>query len=1165
MSFVHLHVHSAYSLEDGTIEPKKLVAAVAAAGMPAVALTDIGNLFAAIRFYRAALQAGVQPILGAELRIRNAEDPTQPWRMVALAQNPQGWLHLKQLVSRGYREGQHQGQPLLEREWLLERSAGLILLSGGRAGDIGQALLAGDAVLATQRAQYWQQAFGDRFYLELVRTGRHGEEDVLHASLRLAAEWGLAVVASNDVRFLKQSDFEAHEARVCIHGGWQLDFPHRPREYSEEQYLRSPQEMAKRFKDIPEALANTLAIARRCATPLQLGEPRLPEFPIPAGMTLSGFFRKQAEDGLQERLPELYPDGLSEEQRKPYVERLQRELNVIEQMGFPGYFLIVSDFIRWAKKHGIPVGPGRGSGAGSLVAFVLRITDLDPLRYELLFERFLNPERVSMPDFDIDFCMERRDEVIDYVAETYGRDRVSQIITFGSMNAKAVVRDVARVLGHPYGFGDRLAKLIPFDLKMTLAKALEESEELAERYKNEADVHDALDLAQALEGLPRNAGKHAGGVVISPSDLNDFSPIYCESGGSSLVTQFDKDDVEAAGLVKFDFLGLRTLTILDWAVEIVNRARAEQGTPALRLEALTLDDAETYGLFSRGDTTAVFQFESRGMKDYLRKLQPSTFEDIIALAALFRPGPLGSGMVDDFIERRHGRAKVSYPHPSLEPILKPTYGVIVYQEQVMQIAQVLAGYSLGGADLLRRAMGKKKPEEMAKQREIFMAGAADKGVDPKQATAIFDLMEKFAEYGFNKSHSAAYALVAYHTAWMKAHEPAAFMAAVLSAVMEDTDKVVGLIEECRSMRLQVYSPDINRSDYRFGVDPKGRIVYGLGGIKGVGEAAIELLIQARSVGGPFTDLLDLCRRVDHGKVNKRVMEALIRAGALDSLIASSEEQPAYPARASLLASLPAALAAAEREAEDRARGQEDLFGGPVGDAAQGRSETAVWTEARPWSEEERLRGEKETLGLYLTGHPFDRYEQELAHVASTRLGALQGSSARNCTVAGLVVALQIRNTARGAIAFVTLDDRTGRVELKLFNEAYQRFRTLLERDRVLVAMGPLAVDEYSGELAMTVDEVLDLDQIRSRFARALVLHPPEALWGPEFSSALAELLAPFREGGRCPVLVQWRQGEAQGCIRLGDGWRIQPLHGLLQRLSGWLGERNVRLEYPSAS
>ncbi len=1164
MSFVHLHVHSAYSLEDGTIDPKKLVAAVAAAGMPAVAMTDMGNLFAAIRFYRAAMQAGVQPIFGAEMRIRNPEDATQPWRMVVLAQNAQGWLHLKQLISRGYREGQHQGLPLLEREWLLEKADGLMLLSGGRAGDVGQALLANDVGLARTCAERWQQAFADRFYFELIRTGRAGEEEVLHAQLKLAAKLTIPVVATNDVRFLKQEDFEAHEARVCIRGGWQLDSVHRPREYSEDQYLRSAEEMAKRFKDIPEALSNTVAIARRCATPLQLGEPRLPEFPIPAGMTLSGFFRKQAEEGLQERLPELYPQGLNTEQRTFYAARLQRELDVIEQMGFPGYFLIVSDFIRWAKKHGIPVGPGRGSGAGSLVAFSLRITDLDPLRYELLFERFLNPERVSMPDFDIDFCMERRDEVIDYVAETYGRDRVSQIITFGSMNAKAVVRDVARVLGYPYGFADRLAKLIPFDLKMTLAKALEESEELAERYKNEDDVRDTLDLAQALEGLPRNAGKHAGGVVISPSDINDFSPIYCESGGSSLVTQFDKDDVEAAGLVKFDFLGLRTLTILDWAVEIINRKRKEQGVDPLRLEALTLDDPDTYALFSRGDTTAVFQFESRGMKDYLRKLQPSTFEDIIALAALFRPGPLGSGMVDDFIERRHGRAKVSYPHPLLEPILKPTYGVIVYQEQVMQIAQVLAGYSLGGADLLRRAMGKKKPEEMAKQREIFMEGAAKNDIDPKQATSIFDLMEKFAEYGFNKSHSAAYALVAYHTAWLKAHEPAAFMAAVLSAVMEDTDKVVGLIEECRSMQLQVRSPDINRSEYRFGVDPKGRIVYGLGGIKGVGEAAIELIIQARTEKGAFADLLDLCRRVDHSKVNKRVMEALIRAGALDSLVATSDDQPAYPARASLLTALPLALAAAEREAEDRARGQEDLFGGPVGDTGQSQTETAVWSDVKPWSEEERLRGEKDTLGLYLTGHPFDRYERELAHVASTRLGNLQGDRNRSCTVAGLVVALQIRQTARGAMAFVTLDDRTGRVELKLFNEAYQRFRTLLERDRVLVAVGPVAVDEYSGALAMTVDELLDLDQTRSRYARALVLHPPESVWGPEFSQALAELLAPFREGGRCPVLVQWRQGEAQGCLKLGDTWKIQPLHGLMQRLAGWLGERNVRLEYPSA-
>ncbi|RMD80001.1 MAG: DNA polymerase III subunit alpha, partial [Gammaproteobacteria bacterium] len=829
--FVHLHLHSEYSLSDGLIRIPQLVEAAARAGMPAVALTDLANLFAVVRFYKAALAAGIKPIVGAELWLEPEQEEAAPARLVLLCQDRGGYLRLARLITRCYTEGRRWGLPALRRAWLEEEGTeGLIALSAGPAGEVGQALLAGREDRALALAREWAARFPDRYYLSVQRTGRPGEELCLEGSLDLAERLDLPVVATNDVRFLAREDFEAHEARVCIHEGRTLDDPQRPRLYSEEQYLRSPEEMARLFADLPEALANSVAIARRCNLELSLGRPRLPAFPVPEGRSVEEHLEQEAREGLARRLA---ADPEAAARRADYEERLAQELQVIVSMGFAGYFLIVADFIRWAKGHGVPVGPGRGSGAGSLVAYCLEITDLDPIRYDLLFERFLNPERVSMPDFDVDFCMEGRDRVIDYVVERYGRERVSQIITFGTMAARAVVRDVGRVLGHPYGFVDKIAKLIPFELGMTLDKALEQEEELRRRYEEEEEVRELIDLARKLEGLARNAGKHAGGVVIAPTALTDFTALYCEPDSPVAVTQLDKDDVEAIGLVKFDFLGLRTLTIIDRAVRMVNERRPP-GTSPLDIARIPLDDEATFRLLKDCATTAVFQLESQGMKDLIRRLQPDRFEDIVALVALFRPGPLQSGMVDDFIHRKHGRIAVAYPHPALEPILAPTYGVILYQEQVMQIAQVLAGYSLGGADLLRRAMGKKKPEEMAKQREVFLRGARERGVDPALAGHIFDLMEKFAGYGFNKSHSAAYALVAYQTAWLKAHHPAAFMAATLTADMQHTDKVVALIEECRRLGLRVLPPDINRCRTEFALEDEGTILYGLGAIKGVG-------------------------------------------------------------------------------------------------------------------------------------------------------------------------------------------------------------------------------------------------------------------------------------------------------------------------------------------
>ncbi|MFC1684272.1 DNA polymerase III subunit alpha [Pseudomonadota bacterium] len=1168
-SFVHLRVHSEYSLVDGVVRIKPLVKAVAGAGMPAVAVTDQCNLFAMVKFYRAAQGAGVKPIIGVDAWLRNEQDVNKPFRLVLLVQNNEGYRNLTRLVSKSYVDGQHLGRPMLERDWLEGACDGLIALSAGREGDVGQALLAGHREQAEELLDGWRGLFGDRYYLELCRTGRPQEEECLHQSVELALARNVPVVATNDVHFLKPDEFEAHEVRVCIHEGRPLDDPRRPKHFSDQQYLRTPEEMCELFADIPEALANSVEIARRCSLGLTLGENFLPDFPVPEGMSVGDFLAAESRRGLEQRLEKILDPQAADyaEQRKIYDERLQIELDVINNMGFPGYFLIVADFIQWAKDNGVPVGPGRGSGAGSLVAYVLKITDLDPIEHELLFERFLNPERVSMPDFDVDFCMEGRDRVIDYVARRYGRDAVSQIITYGSMAAKAVVRDVGRVLGHPYGFVDRIAKLIPFEIGITLEKALEESEDLKAAYDGEEEVQLLIDMARSLEGLSRNAGKHAGGVVISPTVLTDFAPLYCEAGGENLVTQFDKDDVEAVGLVKFDFLGLRTLTIVDWALKTINRERQAQGEPLIDIAAIPMDDEVSFRLLKSCATTAVFQLESRGMKELIKKLQPDCFDDITALVALFRPGPLGSGMVDDFINRKHGRAKVDYPHPDLESILKPTYGVILYQEQVMMIPQVLAGYTLGGADLLRRAMGKKKPEEMAKQRAVFTKGALERGVDEEVATHIFDLMEYFSGYGFNKSHSAAYALVSYQTLWLKTHYPAAFMAAVLSADMDHTDKVVTMIEECREMKLKVEPPHVNHSEYMFTISGDQTVIYGLGAIKGVGQAAIEGIIEARGQGAAFADIFDFCRRIDLKKANRRVLESLIRAGALDEL---------GPNRATLMAQLPPALQAAEQQGAAQAAGQNDMFGMAEVPAQLPVASEVSGEALEEWDEELRLQGEKETLGLYLTGHPIGRYEAELGSIVTARIGKLEelgGDNGRGrrqqkqrVVVAGLVVSMRQIQTQRGRMASLMLDDRSGRIEVTLFADVYEQHRELLGTDKVLVVAGNLGFDDFRGALSLRVDQVLEFEQAREAYARCLQLRADEGLLAEKgltpggFAAELKGIVGAYG-GGHCALRLAYGRTDSQGMMELGPDWKVKPTDELLRRLERLLGGDGVQVIY----
>jgi DNA polymerase-3 subunit alpha len=1147
--FVHLNVHTEYSLVDSTVRIKPLIARAAAMGMPAVALTDQSNLFALVKFYRAAQRAGIKPVVGADIWVENPEDPSSPHRLLLLCQSRDGYLSLCRMVSRAYLERAGRNRPVIKRSWLTDGNAGLIALSGQQFGEVGQLILEGKSRRAEAALKHWMSIFDqDRFYLEVCRNGHAHEELYLDECLALAATNGCPVVATNQVRFLDRADFDAHEARVCINQGRVLDDPQRPRDYTPAQYLRSPEEMSELFADLPELLSNSIELAKRCNLELDFGTYYLPDFPVPEGQTVDTHLREESLLGLEQRLERGGPaEGYT---REDYLQRLDHELGVIIQMGFPGYFLIVADFIRWGKKNDVPVGPGRGSGAGSLVAYSLGITDLDPLRYDLLFERFLNPERVSMPDFDVDFCMDRRDEVIDYVARRYGRDQVCQIITYGSMAAKAVVRDTGRVLGHPYGFVDGIAKLIPPTLGITLEKALEEESELRLRVEQEEDVGELMELARSLEGLTRNAGKHPGGVVIAPGPLPHFSPLYSEPNGDGVVTQFDKDDVETIGLVKFDFLGLRTLTIIDWAVKAINVCRRQAGEPELDIVDLPMEDEATFELLKACNTTAVFQLESRGMKDLIRRLQPGSFDDIVALVALFRPGPLDSGMVDTYVDCKHGRQQVRYPHPLLEPILKSTHGVILYQEQVMQIAQEMAGYTLGGADILRRAMGKKKPEEMAKQRKIFVDGSVERGIEAQLAESIFDLMEKFAGYGFNKSHSAAYALLSYQTAWLKAHYPAEFMAAVLSSDMDNTDKVVNFIDDASAQGLTLLAPDVNQSGYAFTASDAQTIVYGLGAIKGVGRSAIEAIVDERQQNGPYADLMDLCDRIDLQRVNKRVLEALIYAGAADSLGVN---------RATLMNALPDVLHAAEQESRNRAAGQSDMFGSaaPVPRAGAPR-------ELPEWPDEQRLLGERETLGLYFSGHPIDPWVDDLSQIISARLGGLgeiyrpppnTGKPRRGrpagqpCVVAGLVTNIRKRGEN---MAFVQLDDQTGRIEVSVFREPYQLYGDLLHRDAILVVEGNLSEDDFSGGFQVRAKRLLTADEAYSEYARGLRLR----IARNNHDLATLKRILDNHRPGTSEVLVNYGNANAVATLKLGPDWRIRVSRSLMDELqaSGCVSE-----------
>ena len=1145
--FIHLRLHSEFSIADGLVRIDELVKAAAADRQPAVAVTDLANLFGMVKFYKEARGKGVKPIVGCDVWITNDDDRDKPFRLLVLVKNNAGYLQLCELLARAWLSNQHRGRAEIRIDWLeaLESKDGLIALSGFQLGDIGVALENGNAALAERCAQRWATIFPGHFYIEIQRNGQTRQENLLRQSTQLAAKLKLPVVATHPVQFLKSEEFTAHEARSCIAEGEILANTRRVKRYTQEQYFRTQADMAELFADLPAALANSVAIAQRCNLSLTLGKPQLPDFPTPDGMSIADFLVAQAKEGLEARLLQLYPDEAKRsEVRERYESRLKFETDTIIKMGFPGYFLIVADFIQWAKHNGVPVGPGRGSGAGSLVAYALSITDLDPLEYNLLFERFLNPERVSMPDFDIDFCQEGRDRVIQYVKERYGKDAVSQIATFGTMAAKGAVRDVGRVLDFGYNFCDGISKLIPFKpgKLVTIADALEEEPLLKERRDNEEEVRQLLELAQQVEGIARNVGMHAGGVLIAPGKLTDFCPLYTQGADAGVVSQFDKDDVEAIGLVKFDFLGLTTLTILDRAVNYIRQL--DPAMADFSLEKLPLNDRAAYQLLTQAKTVAVFQLESRGMQGMLKDARPDRFEDIIALVALYRPGPMD--LIPDFCRRKHGE-KFDYPDPRTESILSETYGIMVYQEQVMQMAQVIGGYSLGGADLLRRAMGKKKPEEMAEHRLIFREGAAKNGLAEQKADEIFDLMEKFAGYGFNKSHAAAYALLSYYTAYLKAHHPAAFMAANLSLAMDDTDKIKVLVEDALdTCGLTLLPPDINLSVYRFTpvADPgkkADRIRYGLGAIKGTGQNAIEAIIAARQE-RPFDDLFDFVQRVDKRQINRRTIESLIKAGAFDSLGVN---------RGVLLASVGLAMESAEQA--EAAANQVSLF--EIADS--GFDDRPEYVNVPEWTEKQKLTEEKTALGFYLSGHLFNAYVEEACKFARTRLADLAPSRDPKL-IAGIISGLRTQMTQRGRMLIVTLDDNTAQVEVTVYNEVYDANRSLFKEDEFLAVQGKISEDRFSGGLRITAERVMDIATARASFVKALRL----SMNGQADAGKLRELIQPFQQAeDSCPIVVQYSKNGALGELRLSDAWRVRADDALRAKLSDWLSPDNVWFEY----
>ena len=1128
-SFIHLHLHSEYSISDSLIRINNLIEEASSNNYPSVAITDQNNIFSLVKFYKLAINNGVKPIIGIEVDMKSNDSKSSFSRVVLLCKNMVGFKNLSNLITDSYLNLNEGNNFLVSQEELSKRSEGLIALSGGIYGDLANSIRSGKQDLINSSISYWKKNFPDSFYIEITRTGKDFEDEYISYAQEISEKHNIPLVASNDVRFINKKDYQAHEVRVCINNGSYLKDEKRNSEYNENQYFKSSDEMEELFSDIPAAIENSFEIAKRCNLQLPLGDTAMPIFPLDDGQDENEYFKSLVEQSLSKKIIDK-----NIKNKELYIKRIKIELDVILKMGYSGYFLIVSDFVTWAKKNNIPVGPGRGSGAGSLVAYVLNITDIDPIKYDLLFERFLNPERVSLPDFDIDFCMDKRDSVIDYVAKKYGRDKVSQIITYGTMAAKAVVRDVGRVLQYPYPFVDQIAKLIPFEIGITLAKALED-QDLKKLYNSDDDVKEILDMAMILEGLPRNAGTHAGGIVISPKKLIHYTPLYRDTHTSSLLTQLDKDDVEEIGLIKFDFLGLRTLTVIENTLKIINRN--EDTDEQFRLDEIALDDEETFQLLRKQKTNGVFQLESRGLKDIIKRLKPDKFDDLVALVALYRPGPLQSGMVDDFIDRKNG-ANVEYLHPLIEDVLRPTYGVILYQEQVMKIAQVLAGYSLGSADILRRAMGKKKFEEMKQQREIFVSGATKNNVDKKQAEYIFDLMEKFAGYGFNKSHSVAYALIAYQTAFLKTHYKEAYIAAVLSSDMDNTEKVVRFVRECEYMNITLNPPNINLSDYSFSVTDNNKIIYGLGAIKGIGNAIIDIILDERKKNGDFDSLDNLLKRCGSNKINKRVVEALIKSGSLDTF---------GETRSSLLSSYPESMKMADQNAKNILQGQTDIFG-----FSEEYSKVISIEKKEEWPTIKKLSYERDVLGFYLTGHPIKEYKNEIKDIISNDLYSIknnyQGKLSKGTLfkVAGVINSIRIRTTStKDKLAQINLGDDTDNLDViannSLLNES-------ISRDDIVIIEGTLRLDDYTNRLSFRAKSINTIENIRILLATGVKFKVINENDLPILIGKLESLFSGGDKTAKCIVRIDYMAAGITKSLVLGENYKISPTNDIINEL-----------------
>lgn len=1148
--FVHLHVHSDYSMIDGLGKIFSIVKKTVDLNMPSIAVTDSTNLCGLIKFYKESIKNGIKPIIGADFFVKHEIFGKEIVELTILASNNIGYKNLTLLISEAYKCGYNNFGPTINNDLLLKYNEGLIVLSGAYKGDVGKCLINNNISYMKKCLYFYKKFFSDRYYIELTRTGKVEEKFYLENIIEIAFSHNLPVVATNDVRFIDPEDFYAHEIRVAIHNGYKIYDNNRPKKYSNQQYMRSTKEMCDLFYDIPEALINSVEIAKRCNVEINFEKYFLPKFPT-GKISIEDSLIKYSNMGLKKRLKNIFPDNdIRIKKKNVYFKRLNHELKVINKMGFPGYFLIVMEFIKWSKDNNIPVGPGRGSGAGSLVAYALKITDINPLEFNLIFERFLNPERISMPDFDIDFCMEKRDLVIEHVSKKYGYDSVAQIITFGTLTSKSVIRDVGRVLGYTYNFVDSISKLIPSDIGITLKKSLKIKLQLKNLYYENKDVKILIDMSQKLEGVIRNVGKHAGGVVISPTKITDFSPIYCDNKGKNIVTQFDKNDIENIGLVKFDFLGLRTLTVISNTLKMINYNYIKNKLNYINISNLSLKDSKSFELLQNSETTAVFQLESRGMKDLIKRLKPDCFEDIISLVALFRPGPLQCGMVDNFINRKQGKESIFYPdkkwqHKSLKPVLEYTYGIILYQEQVMQIAQILAGFTLSKADILRCAMSKKKPNEMLKQRKIFKLGAKNKGIDNRLSMKIFDLLEKFSGYGFNKSHSTAYALISYQTLWLKAHYPKEFMASVMNADIDNTEKIVILINECLRLGLKILPPNINLGKYYFYV-MKGKIIYGLGAIKGVGIKNIQSIIIDRNKNGFFKDFFDFCLRIDIKKLNRRVLEKLIFSGALDCLNLH---------RSIMFESIDKVIKTSKQYVNNNITGQKDMFESLI--LIENKNFFTYYEGLKSWSKKLYFKGEIETLGRYISGNPINSYRKKIKkYINLIKLKNIYPSEIIN-TIIGLILSFKIlTNKNNQQIGICTIDDGTGILDLIMFNNIFKKYQCLLEKNNIIIAKGKVIFDYFNKKIKMNVSKIIEFKKLNKKYNYGLNIFINKKYINKSIINNFINLIKENK--GTIPINIIFKNKNF--CFRLtfGENWRIKPSENLIINFQKIFGNKKIK-------